>query len=57
MNIIRKIYQKSYKYIYTKDNQGSKREGIQTLYIYRTLQYDIRFCTKFKTRKGFKYNV
>ena len=46
MNTIKKIYQ---KHIYKKDSQRSKRKDVQTLYIYRTLQYRLRSRIRIKT--------
>ena len=49
MNTIRKTYQKHYKHIYKEDNQGFKRQNIQTPYIYKILQRHFKLYQNIKT--------
>ena len=54
---IGKTNQRYYKRIYKKNDQRFKRQNIQILHLYKTLQHDVRSYTKPRTQKDFKYNV
>ncbi len=57
MYITKEIYQRRRRCIYKKDDQRSKRQNIQTLYVRRTLRYRLRSRSNIKTEENFEYNI